>query len=121
MHIEIYKGRPDVNAIVHAHNPYTLGLTLAGVKFEIVSAEGYVLTGGRIGYVPYAPPGSQDLAKLVSEKAMEGYKAIVMENHGVIALAPTLLEAEAIVETLEEMAIATFISKTLGVKPKPIK
>lgn len=113
MHAKIYRCRPDVNAVVHAHNPYTVGLTLAGVKLELVCAEIRKLTGGKVAQVPYMEPGSEELADAVSSKAMEGYNAIVLKGHGVVALASTLLEAEAIVESLEENSIVLTLSKIL--------
>ena len=116
MHIAIYRVRPDVNAVVHAHNPFTVGLTSIGISLEPVTVEAAEIIES-VEIVPYAPPGSEQLAKLVAEKASRGAKAIILQGHGVVALGSDIHEAEAIVEALEETAIVQFIALALNKKP----
>ncbi|RLE50688.1 MAG: class II aldolase/adducin family protein [Candidatus Methanomethylicota archaeon] len=113
MHAEIYKRRNDVNAIVHAHNPFTLGLTLAGVNLEPITAEAALIID-KLGKVAFAYPGSEELAKKVGEEFEKGKNAVILENHGVVCSGTTLEEALSIAEVLEEVAIALFVSKMLG-------
>ncbi|RLE86981.1 MAG: class II aldolase/adducin family protein [Thermoprotei archaeon] len=115
-HAAIYKVRPDVNAVVHAHNPFTLGLTLAGVGLKPITVEA-VMVLRKVEVVPFAFPGTEELANLVKEKAMAGARAIVLQNHGIVAMGANLYEAEAIAETLEEVAIAQFVAMALGKEP----
>ena len=103
MHTIIYKKRPDVNAVIHAHNPITTGLALAGVELKPITVEA-VLTLRRVPIVPFAYPGTDELAKVVAEH-IEGVRALVLQNHGVVAVGYNLVEAEAVVETLEEVAL----------------
>jgi len=119
MHAAIYRVRPDVNAVVHAHNPYTLGLALAGVELKPVSDEA-VMVLRRVEIVPFAFPGTDKLANLVAEYAAKGARALVLQNHGVVAMGANLLEAEAIVETMEEVAIAQYVAMSLGKEPRTI-
>ena len=118
-HAAIYKVRPDVNAVVHAHNPITLGLALAGVNIKPISVEA-VMTLRKVEVVPFAFPGTDQLAKLVAEAALKGARAIILMNHGVIGMGANLLEAEAVVETLEEVATAQFVAMALGKEPPTI-
>jgi len=102
-----------VNAVIHAHNPVTLGLALAGVNLKPISVEA-VMTLRRVEVVPFAFPGTDQLAKLVADAALKGARAIILMNHGVVGLGANLLEAETIVETLEEVATAQFVAMALG-------
>ncbi|MEM1644688.1 MAG: class II aldolase/adducin family protein [Ignisphaera sp.] len=119
LHAAIYKVRPDVNAIVHAHNPVTLGLALAGVGIKPITVEA-VMVLRKVETVPFAFPGTDQLAKLVVEKAASGARAIILQNHGIIAMGANLYEAEAVAETLEEVATAQFVAMTLGKEPPTI-
>lgn len=118
-HAAIYKVRPDVNAVVHAHNSFTLGLALAGVGLKPITVEA-VMVLRKVEVVPFAFPGTEELANLVREKAMAGARAIVLQNHGVVAMGANLYEAEAIAETLEEVSIAQFVAMALGKEPPVI-
>jgi len=119
MHAAIYRVRPDVNAVVHAHNPFTLGLALAGVGLKPISVEA-VMVLRRVEIVPFAFPGTDQLAKLVAEAASKGARAIILQNHGIVALGANLYDAEAVAETLEEVAIAQFVAMALGKEPPVI-
>ncbi|MEM2272947.1 MAG: class II aldolase/adducin family protein [Candidatus Bathyarchaeia archaeon] len=107
-HAAIYRRRTDINAIVHSHNPITTALTLAGIEIKPVTIEA-AITLGEIKVIPWALPGTEKLANLIGEH-VEGARALVLMNHGVIGVGRSLLEAEAIVETLEEAATVQFIA-----------
>ncbi|MEM0006069.1 MAG: class II aldolase/adducin family protein [Ignisphaera sp.] len=119
IHAAIYRVRQDVNAVVHAHNPVTLGLALAGIGLKPITVEA-VMVLRRIEIVPFAFPGTDQLAKLVAEKAALGSRALILQNHGIIAMGANLYEAEAVAETLEEVAMAQFVSMALGREPPVI-
>jgi L-fuculose-phosphate aldolase len=108
MHLEIYKRRPDVKAVVHAH-PVTASAFAAsshpiGTKYL---AESLVILGD-IAYAPYARMGSNELAEVVGDAA-EKSNCIVMRNHGVIALGDNLLQAFDRLEVMENAAKITLI------------
>jgi len=107
-HAMIYRRRADVNAVVHSHNPIATGLALAGIEIKPVTIEAAVVLR-RVRIVPWAFPGTDALAKLVGEH-IEGARALVLMNHGVVGVGSNLLEAETIVETLEEVATAQFVA-----------
>ncbi|MEM2739849.1 MAG: class II aldolase/adducin family protein [Candidatus Bathyarchaeia archaeon] len=108
VHTAIYRVRPDVNAVIHAHNPITTGLALAGIELKPITVEA-VVTLRSVPVVPFAYPGTDELAKLVAERVM-GVRALILQNHGVVALGYNLVEAEAIVETLEEVATTQLVA-----------
>ncbi|MEN2974570.1 MAG: class II aldolase/adducin family protein [Candidatus Caldarchaeales archaeon] len=120
MHAAVYKIRPDVNAIVHAHNPMVLGLTLAGRKLKTTITDEAVILLRRIEEVDFKFPGTTYLAESVASVASRGARAIILKNHGVLGLGTNLLEAEAIVELLESIATIEFVCYTLGVEPPEV-
>ncbi|MEM3588978.1 MAG: class II aldolase/adducin family protein [Nitrososphaerales archaeon] len=119
-HALVYKVRPDVNAIIHAHSPWTLGLLSSGRKLKTTITEEAVLLLRRIEVIPFKFPGTIELAKMIEEAASKGARAILMKNHGVMSLGADLLEAEAVVELIESISIIEFVCYALGEEPPDI-
>jgi len=118
MHLAIYKARPDVSAIVHAHPPYGTAYASSNKTLNSkLTSEGRLVLGN-IAFAKYALMGTQDLADLVANEAKNS-NVILMENHGVIALGETLLEAFDKLEVLEFTAKMNFITETLNMR-KPL-
>ena len=115
-HAKIYEVRPDVNAVVHAHNPFTLGLALAGIPIKPITVEEVEVLRS-VDVVPFAFPGTDKLANLVGEHISKGARALILQNHGIIAVGSNLIEAEAVAETLEEVSTAQFVCMVLGKEP----
>lgn len=112
MHLAIYNKYPAVQAIVHAH-PITAS-AFCCVKEPIdttLTAEAYAILG-KPAFIPYALMGSPKLAQLVAD-GMDGYACALMENHGVITVGKTLLEAFDRLELLEVAARQTLITRQL--------
>jgi len=119
MHSAIYRVRPDVNAVVHAHNPMVLALSLLGKELKnTLTLESVLL--GKLGRVDFRLPGSGELAEAVAEMARTGVNAIILDRHGVVGLGESLVEAEAIVESLESLALIEYVCYSLGEEPKEL-
>lgn len=103
MHMGIYARRPDAGGIVHCHARYSTILACAGR--EIPSLHYMVAVGGgaSVPLAPYATFGSDALANGVVE-TLDGRRACLMANHGLIAIGPDLRFAFAIAEEIEEQA-----------------
>ena len=113
MHLSIYAARPDVMAIVHAH-PVTATLFTAAESIPLnmyLTAEAYAVAGETVK-IPYALMGSEELAKNVAEK-MKHYDCGLMENHGVITVGKSLLNAFDRMELLECAAKQTVMSQLI--------
>ena len=118
MHLAIYKARPDVSAIVHAHPPYGTAYASSSKTFDSkLTSEGRLVLG-EIAFAKYALMGTQGLADIVAKQAKNS-NIILMENHGIIALGETLLEAFDKLEVLEFTAKMNFITETLNMR-KPL-
>ena len=103
-HITIYRRRPDLRAVLHAHPPALVAFSVARVlpDFRIVANAFSKL--GKITMAPYAAPGSQQLGDNIAAEFEKGYDIVVMENHGAVIGADNLFEAFMKFETLETTA-----------------
>ncbi len=111
-HTEIYKRRSDVNAIVHAHSPYSTGLAIAGVEIRPITLEAALMLA-KVPVVPFKYPGTRELAEEVGKRIM-GTRLLILQNHGVIGVGYEMMEAVTAVEILEEVSMMTFIAKLMG-------
>jgi len=115
LHLAIYKKRADVNAVVHAHNPVTMGLALAGFKPKPITPEAVMLLGN-VPILKFVYPSTAKLGKLVG-KEIAGRRVLILQNHGVVAVGHDLTEVICIVEVLEEVSTTMLIANLVG-KPK---
>jgi L-fuculose-phosphate aldolase len=102
MHAAIYEARPTVTAIVHTHSPRATALTCAGrgiPAFHYMIA----LAGGDVRCMPYATFGSGKLAAH-AVRGLEGRRAVLLANHGVVTVGPSLRSAQAVAVEVENMA-----------------
>lgn len=97
IHRAIYAARPDVRAIVHAHLPASLALTIVGRVPDPAVLPETVHFLPRLPFVPYGEPGSEDLATRVAAGLADGQEppagAVLLERHGAIAVGSQLEEA----------------------------
>lgn len=115
MHAAIYQERPDVNAIIHVHPPYATAFAIQGKVFPLSTASSS-LKLKKIPLINYAPPGSQELARKVSEvikKSDEDIISLLLERHGVIAFGRNIMEVFDTAELIEETAKVMFISSLI--------
>lgn len=113
MHLAIYRARPDVNAIVHAHPPYATAFAAAGTALTEPVFPEMIVRFGEVPLVPYATPGTDRLAELVAE-AIQDHEALLLQNHGAITVGQTLEEACGLMEALEWTAKGLWFARALG-------
>ena len=102
MHAAIYRARPDVFAIVHTHSPRATALAAAGrgiPPFHYMIA----LVGGDVRCMPYATFGTAELAES-AVRGLQGRRACLLGNHGVMAIGSTLARAHAVAVEVENLA-----------------
>ncbi|RJX75201.1 class II aldolase/adducin family protein [Vibrio sinensis] len=113
MHLEIYRQRPDVKAIVHAHPVMASTFTAVEQKINTaLTAESYLVLG-KVCYAPYALMGSVELSKIVGNAVKEA-NVVVMKNHGITTVGANLLSAYDRMELLEASAKMTINAAILG-------
>ena len=114
IHSNIYKLRPDLRAIVHAHPPVMVAFSLVRQVPDTKLIPNASLVCGEIAMAKYDIPGSEQLGKNIAEKFAEGYNAVLMENHGVICGAGDLYHAFMVFETATSCAQIELDARKLG-------
>jgi L-fuculose-phosphate aldolase len=113
MHLEAYKLRSDIAAVVHAHPPTATGFAVAGLDLtECVLPEVIVLLGG-IPLAPYGTPGGPDIFEPMRE-LVGRYDAVLMANHGAVTLGKHVMDAHFKMETVEHFARIALVARQLG-------
>jgi L-fuculose-phosphate aldolase len=113
MHVLIYRRRPDVNAICHAHPPTATGYAAAGLPLDRAILAELVVTLGCVPVARYGTPGTPELTNAI-EPLVENHDAILMANHGVVTYGPDLLTAFFRMETAEHFARVALVAELLG-------
>jgi L-fuculose-phosphate aldolase len=113
MHLLIYRMRPDIQAIVHAHPPTATGFAAAGIALTQPLVCEVVMGLGCIPLARYGTPGTSELARTL-EPFVPHYDAILMSNHGVVTYGDTLERAYMKMETVEHFAQIALVTHLLG-------
>ena len=113
-HRAMYKQRPDLRAIVHAHPPALVSFSIVREvpDTRIIPQANRIC--GPVGYAPYALPGSEALGESIAKTFAEGYNIVILENHGVAAGGANLLDAFHRLETLDFCARTLIRARALG-------
>jgi L-fuculose-phosphate aldolase len=113
LHLEVYKVRPEVKAVIHAHPPIATAFTLAGVSLAEGILPEVVLTLGGIPTAPYGTTGTPEMAAAVGE-VLPYYDAILLEQHGALTVGHNLWEAYNRMEKVEHAAWTVWLARQLG-------
>ena len=112
-HNAIYKVRPDVNAIVHVHSPWAAGWASSGREIPCFTVQAMEKVK-RIPLIPLSknggPQGAAEIAPILADRSVN---AAILENHGSIGLGKTLIDAQRMVEIIEETAHIAFVRDAL--------
>lgn len=113
MHLLIYRLRPDVSAVCHAHPPVATGFAAAGIPLNKAILCELVVALGCVPVARYGTPGTPELTEAI-EPLVNGYDAILLANHGVVAYGPDLITAFYRMETTEHYARVALVTELLG-------
>jgi L-ribulose-5-phosphate 4-epimerase len=102
LHAAIYKARPDVNAIVHFHPTWASAVAVARKTIPVLIDEAADI--GPIPTVPYASSGSEELAENAAQGLSTGNNAVLLANHGAVAVGRDLWEATRRALEVERLA-----------------
>jgi L-fuculose-phosphate aldolase/L-ribulose-5-phosphate 4-epimerase len=112
-HLEIYRRRADVNAIVHCHSPWATGWACAGLEIPCCTVQ-TIEKIGRMPLIPLSPNGGpQTEAEIGPVFADPSVRAAVLANHGTIGVGATLTAALHLAEIIEETAHVAFVRDAL--------
>lgn len=113
-HLAIYEKRPDLRAIVHAHAPALVSFSIVRQIPDTNIIPQARRICGRVGYAPYALPGSNALGESIANAFARGFDVVLLENHGIATGGLSLLEAFQRLETLDFCARTQINSQGLG-------
>jgi L-fuculose-phosphate aldolase len=102
-HLDILKARPEINAVVHAHPPYSTILAIMGLEIPPIHYMIACAGGDTIRCAPYATFGTQELSEH-AVRALEDRLACLLEHHGMIAVGPSLSKAMWLAVEVETLA-----------------
>lgn len=113
-HVSIYKARPDIKAVVHAHPPALVSFSIVRNLPDTNIIPQAKRVCGNVGYAPYALPGSKKLGENIAETFGKGFDVVLLENHGVATGGKDILNAFHKLETLEFCARTIIQAKRIG-------
>ena len=111
IHLAVHAARPDIGAVVHAHPPASMALTLAGEVPDPAVLPETAFHLPRLPFVPFGEMGSTELAERIAAAFVEGPEplsgAVVLERHGAVAVGPDLVTAVDRLELVEILCRTT--------------
>jgi len=113
MHMRVYRERPDVKSVVHAHPIYATSFAIAGIPLTQPIMPEAVIALGCVPIAEYGTPSTNEIPDAV-EKYLQYYDAVLLANHGALSYSDSLLNAYHKMESLEFYAELLFKSKQLG-------
>jgi L-fuculose-phosphate aldolase len=113
MHLEVYRRRPDVAAVVHAHPPTATGFAVAGIPLDRAVLAEVLCTLGSIPIAEYATPSTQELPDAVA-KYIKAHDGMLLANHGALTVGADVLGAYYKMETIEHFAKISLVARMLG-------
>ena len=113
MHLEVYRQRPDVQAVVHAHPPIATGFSVAGIPLDRAVLAEVLTTLGSIPIAEYATPSTKELPEAV-RKYIKAHDGMLLANHGALTSGADLYAAYYKMETIEHFAKISLVARLLG-------
>ena len=113
MHLEVYRQRADVQAVVHAHPPIATGFAVAGIPLDRAVLAEVLTTLGSIPIAEYATPSTSELPEAV-RKYITAHDGMLLANHGALTAGGDLYSAYYKMETIEHFAKISLVARLLG-------
>ncbi|MCE2462715.1 MAG: class II aldolase/adducin family protein [Dehalococcoidia bacterium] len=113
MHLELYKARQDVEAIIHTHSLYASVAAVSGLEIPPIVVEMVIRVGGSVRVAEYAFPSTEELAQNAGH-ALGDRNAVLLRNHGMVGVGRTSWEALDLCQMVERVAQIFVYSSLLG-------
>lgn len=111
MHLAVYRARPDVGATVHVHGMFSTVMAMCGEELPPSTPPQAEISPIRV--VPFAPPGSDELAQWVVER-LGNDRALLLKNHGSFCCGKDIMSAMSAAVYTEEAAQTAYYAMLLG-------
>ncbi|TFG61113.1 MAG: class II aldolase/adducin family protein [Spirochaetales bacterium] len=117
LHLEVYRARADIRAVIHAHPPKCIAFTIAGIPIETCILPEVVVTIGSVPTSAYATPTTDEVPLSIRDYLKEN-DAVMLARHGSLTMGACLADAFKILEKMEHSAtIAIYAQMLGGIKP----
>ncbi|MEW5818143.1 MAG: class II aldolase/adducin family protein [Spirochaetota bacterium] len=113
MHLEVYRLRNDVKAVIHAHPPKCIAFTIAGFPLDTCLLPEVVVTIGAIPTSKYATPTTEEVPASIREYIQKN-DAVMLARHGSLTIGKDLNTAFKILEKMEHTATIAMYARMLG-------
>jgi len=113
MHIQVYQQREDIEAVVHAHPPYSTSFAVAGIPLDKCVLPEAIMTLGAVPIAPYGTPSTPEIPESI-RPLIQNSDAVLLANHGALTLGADLATAYYRMETLEHSARIIHLALQLG-------
>ena len=113
MHMRVYRERPDVTSVVHAHPLYATSFAIAGIPLTEPIMPEAVIALGCVPIAEYGTPSTEEIPDAVS-KYVQHFDAVLLANHGALTFSDSLLNAYHKMESVEFYAQLLYQAKMLG-------
>jgi L-fuculose-phosphate aldolase len=116
MHTEVYKKRADIGSVIHTHSPHATVFAVANQPIDPCIYEGLIRQNilDPVPVAQYGPRGSKESVNNILKVINPGSKAVLLQNHGVLAFDRDLMAAAKIVAVLEEAAELAIRARLIG-------
>lgn len=112
-HLDLYRIRSDINAIVHCHSPWATGYASAGLEIPCLTVQ-TIEKIGRMPLIPLSAAGGPQTEIEISPVFRDpNIRAAVLANHGAIGVGKTVMAAQYLAEIIEETAHIAFVRDAL--------
>ncbi|MFQ6676650.1 MAG: class II aldolase/adducin family protein [Fidelibacterota bacterium] len=112
MHLEVYRRRKEIRAVIHAHSPYATAFSMAGRERIDCMLTEMRYTLGSVPIAPFARPGTEEVPLSIRD-LVKDHDALILSNHGVVTLGRSLDEAYWNLERVEHFARVCYLALTL--------
>ena len=115
LHLGVMRSMPAVGAVVHTHSRHAAAFAVARLDLPFICNESMASRAERVLVTEYAPPGSADLGDqaLATFARQPGSRAVLLANHGVVAVGATLDDAALVARAVEWTAEICHLARTL--------
>lgn len=113
LHLRIYRERPDVSAVIHAHPPFATCFAVAGISLDRYILAEAAINLGRVPVAEYGTPGTDEISDAVAKVIMD-CDAILLENHGALTCGHELFYTYNKMESLEFYAQISYYTELFG-------
>lgn len=113
IHIAAYEERPEMKAVVHAHPPHAVAMTIAGIDMQAPFIPEIVVTIGGIPTADFGTPGTPELAESI-RSIVRCSDTVVMTHHGSVTLGANLMDAYKKLDMVEHTSKILWLAHSVG-------